>query len=482
MNAENRSIKSKILSGSIWTVTGYTVSQLIRLGNHLVLAWFLTPQIFGLMALVKVVQQGLHMFSDIGIKPSIIQNNRGDDQEFLNTAWTIQIIRGVMLWLIACILSWPVAALFARNDPAAWQLWYVIPVASFISVIDGFKSTALATLNRNMKLGRVTLLELAKQVVSIIVMIVWAFIHPTLWALVFGGLAGSAFNTLASHKIVPGYKVHIAWNKKCVQELIVFGRWIFLSTAFSFLAMNLDKVILGNILTLEELGLYSIALVFTRVALHVGLKISDTVLFPVYSRLKEQPQRMMHVALQTRKIVLFAGMSVVLFFAIGAPLFFEILWDPRYHQAGYLSQWLSLYMWAMLIMLTINGIPLAMGNSKALFFSNIVQCSGSIIAVVGYGFGKLPGFIIGLSLGPLIAHFFILRYIPVKRNLIIRQGFFYSFICISYVFLSINITMWIDAHMVMFVKNMSIVFFSLAPLIISGLIIINYIRKEFKVA
>jgi O-antigen/teichoic acid export membrane protein len=103
--------------------------QALRLGSNIVLAWLLFPEAFGLMLLVNVFMQGLQMFSDIGIGPSIIQNKRGNDPDFLNTAWTIQAIRGFVLWFIACVLAWPIAWIFAHNDPLAWKLVLLIPVA-----------------------------------------------------------------------------------------------------------------------------------------------------------------------------------------------------------------------------------------------------------------------------------------------------------------------------------------------------------------
>ena len=86
--------KSKLLNGSLWTFFGYGSSQIIRLGSNLVLARLLFPEAFGIMSLVTVVMQGLTMISDLGVGPSIIHSKRGDDPNFLNTAWTIQVIRG----------------------------------------------------------------------------------------------------------------------------------------------------------------------------------------------------------------------------------------------------------------------------------------------------------------------------------------------------------------------------------------------------
>lgn len=434
------SLRTRALRGSAWTLGGFGASRGLRLLNHLILAWLLTPQIFGLMALVKVFMQGLGMFSDIGIGPSIIQNKRGNDPLFLNTAWTIQIIRGFALWIITCALAWPFAWLYGQNDPAAWQLVYLLPVAAFVTVIEGFNSTALFTLNKELRLGRVTVLELGTQVASLSVMIIWALIHPTVWAMVAGGLAGALARMIASHFIVPGHRVRPKWDRECRKELFKFGRWIFLSTMFTFLALNLDKLILGKLLTLAELGLYGIALVFAKAALDVASRLGSAVMFPVYAKYQDQPARLMEVALQAREIVLWVGASVCICFATAAPLFFETLWDPRYHRAGTIAQWFALYMWMRIMLQSMDRIPLAMGNSRALFFSNIIQTGGILSAVGGYWFGGLPGFIIGLAAGPAAAHLFLVHYIPAQRWQMVRQSAGFSIVGGSAGVLAIFIT------------------------------------------
>lgn len=416
------SARSQVIRASFWTLGGYGSGQILRLFSHLVLAWLLAPEIFGLMALVKVVQQGLNMFSDIGIQPAIIQNPRGNEPRFLNTAWTIQVIRGFALWICACLLAWPFAAMFARNDPAAWQLIYLLPVVGFGAVLNGFNSTALATLNKDLRLGRITVLEITSQIVSLTVMVTWALFSPTVWAMVAGGLAAGAYKLIASHRIVPGTSVRFGWDRSCAAELIRFGKWIFLSTVFTFLALNLDKLILGNVLTLADLGLYSIAFVFGKVALYVSTRLGGTVLFPIYSKFQHDPARMMSVALRAREVVLWVGVAVSIALAVGSPLFFQTLWDERYHEAGFIAQWLSLYIWTMVVMLTMDRIPLAMGNSRALFYANVWRTLGIGFAVGGYVLAGLPGFIVGLAAGPLIAHGYMVRHIPTARTELVMQG------------------------------------------------------------
>lgn len=136
------------------------------------------------MALVNVFMIGLAMFSDVGIGPSIIQNKRGEEPIFLNTAWTIQAIRGVILWLCTCIGAWPLAMFY--GEP---QLAWVLPVTGLTAILDGFNSTGLYTANRRLALGRLTAINLISQIVSIIIMLTWAQLQPSIWALVVGALS-----------------------------------------------------------------------------------------------------------------------------------------------------------------------------------------------------------------------------------------------------------------------------------------------------
>lgn len=426
------SMRALAIRGSLWTLGGYGLSQIIRLGSHLILAWLLAPEIFGLMALVKVFMQGMEMFSDVGIKPSIIHSKRGHDPAFLNTAWTIQIVRGFALWICTCLLAWPVAAMFARNDEAAWALVYLLPVAGFGTVIAGFSSTALATLNKDLRLGRLTTLEIASQIVSLMVMVLWALLSPSVWAMVAGGLMGGCFKMIASHFIVPGHRLRVAWDRESASELFRFGQWVFLSTMFTFLAHNLDRIVLGNLLSLTDLGLYSIAFTFAGTILSVSMRLSGTVLFPIYSRFRDDASRMLAVALEAREMVLWIGATTCLSFCLIAPMFFATLWDSRYHTAGFTAQWISIYVWINILHKSIGNVPLALGNSKSIFIANVVKTIGIPIAVAGYLLSGLPAFIVGLSFGPLASHVYLINILPVGRRLVAVQSILFSLVGLMY--------------------------------------------------
>ena len=133
---EKGAMKGLLARGSLWVGIGYGGSQLIRLGGNLVLWRLLYPKAFGIMAIINALMAGLAMFSDIGIGPSIIQNERGADPIYLNTAWTIQAVRGFILAFVAAVAAVPISKFYGEPLLAS-----MLPVVGLGALIAGFNST-----------------------------------------------------------------------------------------------------------------------------------------------------------------------------------------------------------------------------------------------------------------------------------------------------------------------------------------------------
>ena len=123
-------LAGRAMRSTLFSLAGFGGENVLRLAGNLVLTRLLFPEAFGMMALVTVLMNGLGMFSDIGLRSSIIQNERGADPVFLNTAWTIQIARGALLFVITWFLATPVSDFY--GDPRLENMFRVaglIPVS-----------------------------------------------------------------------------------------------------------------------------------------------------------------------------------------------------------------------------------------------------------------------------------------------------------------------------------------------------------------
>ena len=156
------------VSGAFWTIGGYGSAQALRLLNNLILARLLAPDAFGMMALVAVVMQGVLMTSDIGLTASIVQSKRGEEEPFLRTAWTLQVIRGVALGVVLLVLATPIARIYTNTPTEELLLRNVLSTISITAVLAGFCSTSIAIFCKRMIVSSTVLLEIVPQVISIL--------------------------------------------------------------------------------------------------------------------------------------------------------------------------------------------------------------------------------------------------------------------------------------------------------------------------
>src|SRR6056297_1121936 len=234
-------LRAKTLRSLVFAVVSFGGTNFLRLASNLILTRLLFPEAFGLMAMVQVVMAGLEMISDTGVRTSIVQNRRGDEPSFLNTAWSIQIARGVLLWLIVLLISNPVAQFY--EQPMLAQL---LPIAGMVAILKGFESTKLATANRKLVMGRMTMLELGSQMFGILMMVVLAISTQSVWALVVGGLFGATLRMILSHTYLPGPNNRLQWDMTAFHEIFHFGKYIFVASLAGFLVIHADRVILDK--------------------------------------------------------------------------------------------------------------------------------------------------------------------------------------------------------------------------------------------
>ena len=378
-------LKALVLRGSAWTMFGHGAGQVIRLIRSLILTRLLFPEAFGLMSLVWVVMFGLEMLSDVGIASAVIRDKRGDSREFLNTAWTMQAIRGLLLWTAACLIAYPMAAFYSQPD-----LVHLIPVAGLTALIAGFNSTSIISCRRHMDFGRLTFLELSNEIVGLTVTILWAYFYPSVWALVGGALTGRILLLFASHAFMPGIRNALRWDPESLRELIKFGKWIFLSSAFSFLSIQSDRLLLGHYLDIAHLGIYSVAITLSDAVHSVVIKLVHGVLFPAYGKIVQQdPGRLKSVSYRAR-----LGIDVLLIVPIAAMMVLgssvvALLYDSRYQEAGWMLQLLCVRLVMTCTLSNSEACLVVLGQPQYAFIQN---ASRAIWILLGIPFGwKLLG-------------------------------------------------------------------------------------------
>lgn len=397
---------NKVATASSWVIVGHFISQLIRLGGNLVLTRLLVPEMFGVMALVSVLITGVTMLSDIGLGQSIIQNKRGSEPDFLNTAWTLQIIRGFLLWLIICFFA---GVLWVGNHwgylshaqaYAHPLLPWLIITAGFAAVVSGFNSTKVFQAKRELALGKIEMIHIIVQLISLLTIITLAYHYKTIWSIVAGSIVGSVINMFFSHKYLPGIKNKIHWDKSAVHELFHFGKWIFLSTAVGFIANQGDRLILGGLLTPEMLGIYSIAFMLANLPSSIVSQLSHKVLFPNFSKINRDTPKQLKASLsKSKRWLSLLVMPITGVIMSWSQFIIDFMYDDRYSEAGWMMELLLLRVATACLLIPNALVLMAKGLPKYGTFSAMIKAIFIFIALPlasNYGTKEMI-LVIGLS-------------------------------------------------------------------------------------
>ena len=391
------SLRTLAIRGSAWTLAGFGAGQVLRLASNVLLASLLAPALIGIMGTVTLLLGVLQLFSDVGIGPSIIHNKRGEERGFLDTAWTISVLRGGVLWFAAAVLAWPFAVALHKPD-----LVWLLPVAGATAFVGGFNSTSLYVLNRRLAMGRLTALDLATQVIGIVVMIGWALVSPTVWSLVAGGLASALFRAVASHGLLPGAHPRFFWDRGIASELLRFGRWVFISTAIGFMADRGYQLVISERVSDAVFGVFWIAAMFPQAIGQGVARLGQGILFPAYSRVGggTDNARLRRVVLKTQLAVLALTLPPLCLFVVFGPQIIRLLYEPPYHEAGWMLQILAAGQIVASVVAARIPVLLARGDSRR---HMLVQLTHAILLVGSVGVGAATAGLAGMVWGISIA-------------------------------------------------------------------------------
>ncbi|MGA9097060.1 MAG: oligosaccharide flippase family protein [Pseudomonas alloputida] len=374
------SLRKRALRAGSWNLVSQVASQVMRLGGNLIMARLLLPEMFGVMVIATTVSILLHLLSDVGLRQNIIQSHRGDDPDFLNTAWTVQIIRGFLLFALTLLLAlgawlaqlaelWP-----ADSTYAAPVLPMVLAVTGLSAAIWGFQSTKIDVAVRTFQQKRVVLVDLASQVAGLVVMLVLGLLTHSIWALVLSGLVSAVVWTMLGHTALEGPNNHLRWDRSALTELIVFGRWILLSSMVGVLAMYGDRIWFGASMSAAQLGVYSIAVLILGAVQTALMKIVGAVALPAFSeaaRADDKP-RLKALYFRFRLLVDLLVLFICGGFLTASPLLIGWMYDDRYREAGPMLAILSLSFIVLRYTLA-HQVWIALGLTKYQAMDNIIR-------------------------------------------------------------------------------------------------------------
>ena len=390
-----------VMRGALWTIGAYGASVALRFGSNVVLSRLVMPEVFGIMLIINTLRNGIELISDVGIGQNIVHNPNGETRSFRDTAWTIQLLRGIVLFSALFLAASSIAEIYRLPAEA-------IRLSAVTLVFMGAASTSIYLLQRRLQFVRLNLFDLGIDFVGAILVVGLALYSPTIWSLIAAHIL-MVIVRLVGTFLLPESRNWFAWNPVHARQILSFGKWIYLSSLLAFLAASFDKLYLGQSIPLAMLGIYGLARNVADLPTALFARLGHSLVFPVIAAEQESPRQEMRGRLSPLRLKLLFVAAACLAFGIAFGDFaIRIIYDSRYAAAGWMLPVMLTGVWAAILCSMNEYVLIGLGKPLYGALGNFAKLIGLAVGIpVGLHFGGLGGAILAVALADYC------RYLPI---------------------------------------------------------------------
>ncbi|OQX54725.1 MAG: hypothetical protein B5M53_05600 [Candidatus Cloacimonas sp. 4484_209] len=357
LNNPGETLSQRVVRGGFWVFSLRITERAFSLIRLVILARILSPNDFGLMGIALLTMATLDTFSQTGFQQALIQKKE-DIKPYLDSAWTVLILRGFILFAILFFIA-PYAAAFF-NAPEAKP---IIQVIGFAVLFQAFTNIGVIYFQKELEFNKQFIYQISGILADFIVAISAALILKSVWALVFGLLAGNAARCYVSYLIHP-YRPKFDFHLGKAKELFSFGKWILGSSILIFLLTQGDDIFVGKLLGTTALGLYQLAYRISNMPATEYSHLIATVMFPAYSKLQDNLSKLKEAYLKVLQLTAFFSIPIAGMIFIIALDFTRIFLGNKWMPMVPAMQVLALYGMLRAIGATTGVVFMAVGRPE----------------------------------------------------------------------------------------------------------------------
>jgi len=276
------SLTSRVQSGVIWNTLSVSSTYLLGLVRSVIMARLLLAEDFGLFGMALTVVTGLGALTNIGIDISVINTKFNNDEELskhLDTIWTVDLTRRLILALLMIVLARPAARFYGEA-----RVFDLLLVLSLLPLIQGFQNIGLLIHRKRVNFKKIVWLELSTNLLTAIATIALVLWTRNVWALVLSQLVAALIGVGLSYLFHP-YRPRPRLDKNSLRLALNFGKYAFLLGVLGYVMMMADNILLGRLYSAAILGTYVIAYNLAVLPLHGVATAIVNVTFPAYAEI-----------------------------------------------------------------------------------------------------------------------------------------------------------------------------------------------------
>ncbi|WP_264668240.1 lipopolysaccharide biosynthesis protein [Arthrobacter sp. VKM Ac-2550] len=341
----------------MWQGLAQGVAKAIVLATTIVLARLLSPEEYGLVALALVLIAYAETLADAGVAQALVYLPR--TKEAARAALFISVVVGGLLSGIAFASAPAIAGYF--KSPEVGPLVQVLAVSLLATSLSAVPD---ALLRRELDFQRITVATVIRATGTGAVTVGFAFAGYGAWSLAIGTVAGSLLYAIACWILLPDRVPMQIWRvrRQDLKANLHFGIPAAGSTLLAKLIFDIDYLIIGGMLGAQALGYYTLAFRLPEFVILNVFFVLSTVTFPLYSRARNDPDRLRSGYLKSVQIQAVFGVSAGVGLAVVAPVLVPVLFGGRWMDAVLPLVFLALYAAARSLGVGANDVYKALGR------------------------------------------------------------------------------------------------------------------------
>jgi O-antigen/teichoic acid export membrane protein len=369
-------LKAKAIKGVRWTALSAGTVAIGGLLQTILLTRLLDRADFGAMAIVSIALGLSVQLVDMGFSNAIIQDQGTTHKQLSSLYWLnlmMSVIIGSLVWVLA-----PFVSDFYRIPELTAMLRLVVPAF----VLSGLAMQFQALMQKALRFKILAIIEITSFLLGFIVAIWMAWRDFGPFALVGGALTKVAVST--SLLIAFGLRIHrpgFYFSMEAIEPFRAFGLYQVMEKLIGYVAINLDVLLIGRLLSQDLLGTYEVIKRLLIQPWYIINPIVTKVTYPVMAKVQNELPRFKNIALRTIHMVSAVNVPIYIACAIGAGLLVPVLFDARWAAGELPFRWLAIVFLFRAILNPLGSAAVAKKHAGVSLILNSIMFVGLFTAI-----------------------------------------------------------------------------------------------------
>jgi len=352
---ETHASRHILVRGGSWLLLSNGGERVLRFVRMMVLARLLTPRDFGLMGLVALAVSITDAVAFAPTNQAIIQHPSGGTKAFLNTSFTIAVMRGIIVAGALCLLAPQVAAFF--DEP---ELTQMVRIVALVPILTGLANPAVQLFMKELAFRQWATYRVASALLAVGVTIGLGWYLRNAWALVYGLVAEQGILLILSYLVVPR-RPSFSWDRESARAVLGFCRRALAIPAILMLCMQAPAILLGKLADASSVGTFVLLLTVAEIPTRFVGQPLGQMTYPFFAKLLDDMRGLRSMWERVTLSAVLVGILCCTCFVLFPGQIVHIAYGNQYVQWAGVLRILALYGLARFVLANISSVLWAIG-------------------------------------------------------------------------------------------------------------------------